>query len=106
MKTKGAVSKKQRLSHDENFINTLGKVPDRVLAEKYDISTTTVANWRKVLGIKCLGIRGTAPVYLPISDSEFISEVEELKSYAEVARKYGVSRQAVWARIKNVRNRR
>lgn len=100
--------KRKNLKINPGFIAELGKVNDKEVAEKWGVCNTTVASIRNALGIapcrrwsdlsKCARI-------LPPAD-ELLAEVQKEGSMNKVAKKYGVSRQAVQQKLERSKCRK
>ena len=93
--------KKNYLIKNEDFINMLGKLSDREVAEKWGVSVNFV--WALRLELKIEPARkhgkshGTAK--LPVRE-DLQKEFDAVRSLTKLANKYGVSRQAVYERLK------
>lgn len=90
------------LLKDKDFKEMLGKYPDGVVAKKFNVSQATVGNARRQLGIKpCCNSSDNSFTQRKLPEDIMVirSDLEDLGSLSAVAKKYGVSRQAVSARM-------
>lgn len=87
----------------EKVIGLLGKTCDRELAEKFNVSIAWIQSLRKKLNIepyrKFRKKDSSRFKLVSLTDEEIFKEYKATGSFAQVARKYGCSRQAVHLRV-------
>lgn len=94
--------RKQSDAVRENVIKDLGTTCDREVAEKHNVSTSYVTRLRHTLGIAPYRkFRRAVPRFklVSLTDKEIYEEYKSMGTFAQVARKYGCTRQAVFLRV-------
>lgn len=92
---------RKNLKINPGFIADLGVLNDREVAEKWGVCNSTVYDYRTSLGIKPSRKWSNPEKHLRIlpSAEDLRIEVEKEGSMNRVAKKYGVSRQAVHQKL-------
>ena len=79
--------------------NIIGMMTDKAAAAELGVGFNTVRRWRRRLGIRAFGDKHDAP-RVRLKNRALAKEVMREQSAAVVAKKHGITRQAVHVRVR------